>query len=480
MTPRLFERRPSFQPPSAAWQDFPDGASDDVERKDRAVTTLLRHGVLSHTFGADGEYEVRTTLETHRGWQYQCCVLRHGKAIKNAFIPIVVDGTQQLQRVHKEPGAAAAMRLSFLKEAVEAHFARCAALREYVMMSMIYAQSPLPSRRSYPWLALLIGAAFLMVYGFWKYVPWTGSGQLPASPTPPIQRAQHSVGDRHSSASPSGVPRDVLNGRTSRDGVDEPAYVSPIPRPPETPRAVQLVDLLALQSERLEGVGALFDLSDREVIRQVQSRLRAVGFHPGPIDGHVGPRTEGALLAYQDAHRLPKTGKLDEVTLRSLDVIAVPGQADQRRRPFTAGIPAGSTASDVHAGDLLLLTGWLHQVSRDSDGAYLLQLSPHQKASAPALMAVVPHPDHISGSPTMRAQLQTVRTFIRGRLLRQQEPSPRGSVMRSPPFVQLSGQLSSLDAPFGDPPQPTGSRHATAHWELRPVLEIEFTTPPPP
>ena len=31
-----------------------------------------------------------------------------------------------------------------------------------------------------------------------------------------------------------------------------------------------------------------------------------------------GPQTEAALRAYQQAYRLPQTGRLDEVTLRSL------------------------------------------------------------------------------------------------------------------------------------------------------------------
>jgi hypothetical protein len=74
----------------------------------------------------------------------------------------------------------------------------------------------------------------------------------------------------------------------------------------------------------------------------------------------------------------------------------------------------------------------------------------------------------------VRAQLQTVRTFITQRLLRQQEPSLRGSVMRHPVFVQLTGQLSDPDAPLGEPSQRKGPRGATARWEMRPVLEIRF------
>jgi peptidoglycan hydrolase-like protein with peptidoglycan-binding domain len=60
------------------------------------------------------------------------------------------------------------------------------------------------------------------------------------------------------------------------------------------------------------------DLSNREVLRQAQRQLKALGFDPGTMDGTVGPQTEAALRAYQQAYRLPQTGRPDEATLRSL------------------------------------------------------------------------------------------------------------------------------------------------------------------
>ena len=62
----------------------------------------------------------------------------------------------------------------------------------------------------------------------------------------------------------------------------------------------------------------LVDLSNREVRRDAQRQLKALGFNPGSTDGTFGPQTEAALRAYQHAYRLPETGKLDEVTGRSL------------------------------------------------------------------------------------------------------------------------------------------------------------------
>jgi peptidoglycan hydrolase-like protein with peptidoglycan-binding domain len=60
------------------------------------------------------------------------------------------------------------------------------------------------------------------------------------------------------------------------------------------------------------------DSSNREVIRQAQRQLKALGFNPGAVDGNFGSQTEAALRAYQHAYRLPETGKLDEATVRSL------------------------------------------------------------------------------------------------------------------------------------------------------------------
>jgi peptidoglycan hydrolase-like protein with peptidoglycan-binding domain len=63
---------------------------------------------------------------------------------------------------------------------------------------------------------------------------------------------------------------------------------------------------------------APMDLSNREVLRYAQRQLKALGFDPGSTDGTFGPQTEAALRAYQHSYRLPETGRLDEVTLRSL------------------------------------------------------------------------------------------------------------------------------------------------------------------
>lgn len=53
-------------------------------------------------------------------------------------------------------------------------------------------------------------------------------------------------------------------------------------------------------------------------VRQVQERLKAAGFDPGPIDGIVGPKTRAAVIKYQTSNGLAKTGSLDEETVETL------------------------------------------------------------------------------------------------------------------------------------------------------------------
>jgi mannosyl-glycoprotein endo-beta-N-acetylglucosaminidase len=76
--------------------------------------------------------------------------------------------------------------------------------------------------------------------------------------------------------------------------------------------------LRSILPERFETAHTPLDLSNREVLQQAQRQLKALGFDPGSMDGTFGPQTEAALRAYQQAYRLPQTGRLDDVTLRSL------------------------------------------------------------------------------------------------------------------------------------------------------------------
>lgn len=55
-------------------------------------------------------------------------------------------------------------------------------------------------------------------------------------------------------------------------------------------------------------------------VREAQRALRDLGYHPGPIDGTLGPQMRVALEKYQLAEKLPVTGQLDAETMERLDV----------------------------------------------------------------------------------------------------------------------------------------------------------------
>jgi len=58
----------------------------------------------------------------------------------------------------------------------------------------------------------------------------------------------------------------------------------------------------------------------KDTIIRAQTRLKELGFDPGPIDGGIGPRTQAALRKYQAAQGLKVTGELNRETLRALGI----------------------------------------------------------------------------------------------------------------------------------------------------------------
>ncbi|MDQ3831681.1 MAG: VWA domain-containing protein, partial [Candidatus Tectomicrobia bacterium] len=62
--------------------------------------------------------------------------------------------------------------------------------------------------------------------------------------------------------------------------------------------------------------GGLLDPSDTAL---VQSRLRALGYEVGPIDGIMGPKTRGAIRQFQRQVGAPADGKLNKTLLVHLE-----------------------------------------------------------------------------------------------------------------------------------------------------------------
>lgn len=58
----------------------------------------------------------------------------------------------------------------------------------------------------------------------------------------------------------------------------------------------------------------------RAQVKSVQTALNAKGYDAGPADGALGPRTRGAIRAYQIASGMTATGAIDQALLTSLNV----------------------------------------------------------------------------------------------------------------------------------------------------------------
>jgi hypothetical protein len=166
--------QPTANGTQEAGRELPEIHSRDPGDKSQAVADLLRNKVLTHTFGFQGEWEVRTTLTTSRqAWRYRSSVLLHGKEAVDSYTPIDVDWTQKIRQAK---GVTEETLPEFAREAVELHFLRCTDVADYSLMASIYT-APLPR---YRWLkaaavALVCVAALSTAYWFWE----GGSGVVP-------------------------------------------------------------------------------------------------------------------------------------------------------------------------------------------------------------------------------------------------------------------------------------------------------------
>jgi peptidoglycan hydrolase-like protein with peptidoglycan-binding domain len=71
----------------------------------------------------------------------------------------------------------------------------------------------------------------------------------------------------------------------------------------------------------------------RDVMREVQARLRSFGFNSGPVDETGGPMTDGAVMHYQQDRGQPQTGKVDSQLLEQLRQDPAPQIAQRAARP---------------------------------------------------------------------------------------------------------------------------------------------------
>ena len=101
-------------------------------------------------------------------------------------------------------------------------------------------------------------------------------------------------------------------GGTSPFNIPPVPSLAPIPQLPMTSTAAPQSSFQTIQPTTLS----------QSEIMTVQTRLKEIGFNPGPLDGLYGPRTESAIKAFQSAQGLPPTGRADLELLNRLKPIA--------------------------------------------------------------------------------------------------------------------------------------------------------------
>jgi peptidoglycan hydrolase-like protein with peptidoglycan-binding domain len=89
-------------------------------------------------------------------------------------------------------------------------------------------------------------------------------------------------------------------------------------RPIQDPDAAP-IEVRRTVASTVVGQGAGFGHSGgSDAVRDIQRRLLALGYQPGPVDGAFGPRTRSSVAWFQLKHRLPATGAVDGTTLTAL------------------------------------------------------------------------------------------------------------------------------------------------------------------
>ncbi|HUI75426.1 MAG TPA: hypothetical protein VLX32_10790 [Candidatus Acidoferrum sp.] len=149
-----------------------------------------------------------------------------------------------------------------------------------------------------------------------------------------------------------------------------------------------------------------------------------------------------------------------------------------------ARIPAFPNSLNVKEGDIVRTTGWLYLVATEADCDYHIQIStkPRTTTDKPTpdddcMVVEAPKPDFVDDAD-LKQRTDTVRNYIKTKMLRNKEPSTRGSVMIHAVCVRVSGQLFYDDSHLktnGDV-EPRGKKGLLSHtlWELHPITDFKI------
>lgn len=111
-------------------------------------------------------------------------------------------------------------------------------------------------------------------------------------------------------------PAEETMTNASLTNADDPSRESPAPVPASEPMQDGRPRMVSAQSAPQPMSKP--SRENKSLIWLAQEKLKAAGFDPGPVDGVMGPKTRAALIKYQTAKGLQKTGRLDDSTVKSL------------------------------------------------------------------------------------------------------------------------------------------------------------------
>jgi pyruvate/2-oxoglutarate dehydrogenase complex dihydrolipoamide acyltransferase (E2) component len=171
---------------------------------------------------------------------------------------------------------------------------------------MAFADMPIddvPERSGSPWLlrgALpprqnLRRALFIAPLAVVAYLVFRFAFLEPSPPAAPVRSVIEAKAEAHLPPPPvpAPPPEQAVEAKAAPPAQPEPAAAPPPP-----------------------GREAASAPLNRDEIKEMQGKLAAVGFGPGPIDGVVGPQTQSALRRYGESRSLPKAEPTQEVLSR--------------------------------------------------------------------------------------------------------------------------------------------------------------------
>lgn len=169
-------------------------------------------------------------------------------------------------------------------------------------------------RRHRAWLAVLALAVGFGIAAIIRAIPG------PPADSAPAQRPVATVAPPPATpapATPAPAPTAAELPSPQPTKLDPPAPPPPAAPTPAAPVIVAVPEpavaappppSLSPSKARLEGYE----------IMEVQTRLKAIGLNPGPLDGIVGGQTAGAIKDYEASRGKPRTGRADGALLQQL------------------------------------------------------------------------------------------------------------------------------------------------------------------